>query len=202
MKLFHNPASPFVRKVMVCAHELGVADRFELETLTLTPIDPSPAVVAASALGKIPTLVMDDGSALYDSRAICEYLDSLSDAASLYPAPGPARWIALRMGALGDGICDTGVGLRYEMVLRPEQYRWPAWIEAQHERLRRSFQQIEDSHVDDIAGLDIGSISIACALGYMDFRYPDIGWRAGRPKLSAWYEGFSQRRSMVLTAPA
>jgi glutathione S-transferase len=106
------------------------------------------------------------------------------------------------MGALGDGICDTGVGLRYEMVLRPEQYRWPAWIEAQHERLRRSFQQMEDSHVDDIAGLDIGSISIACALGYMDFRYPDIGWRDGRPKLSAWYEGFSQRQSMVLTAPA
>lgn len=201
MKLYHSPASPFVRKVMICAYELGVAERMELETLTLSPIAPSAAVVAASGLGKIPTLVMDDGSALFDSRVICEYLQSLNEEVRLYPSDRAALWAALRMGALADGICDTGVGLRYETTLRPAQYQWPTWIEAQRERLRRSFQQVEDSYMDDIGDLHIGSISVACALGYMDFRFPHIGWRDGRPNLTAWFEGFSQRRSMILTVP-
>lgn len=201
MKLFFNPASPFARKVMVCAMELGVADRIEADTQTLSPVDPNPAVIAASALGKIPTLVMEDGSALFDSRAICEYLDSLGTGAKVFPAAGPARWTALRMAALGDGICDTGVGLRYETLLRPKEFQWPDWIAAQRTRMTRSFQEIEDRYVGDIAGVDIGSIAIGCALGYMDFRFPDIGWRDGRPKLTAWYETFVARPSMAATMP-
>ena len=201
MKLFFNHASPFARKVMVCAHELGIADRIEIETLTLSPVDPSPAVIAASALGKIPTLVMDDGSALFDSRAICEYLDSLSAGAKMFPPAGPARWAALRMAALGDGICDTGVGLRYETLLRPKEFQWPEWVAAQRTRMTRSFQEIEDRYTGDIAGVGIGSIAIGCALGYMDFRFPDIGWRDGRPKLTAWYETFVARPSMAETMP-
>jgi glutathione S-transferase len=201
MKLFFNHASPFARKVMVCAHELSISERVEIETLTLSPIDPSPAVIAASALGKIPTLVMDDGAALFDSRAICEYLDSLSARAKMFPAAGPARWAALRMAALGDGICETGVGLRYETLLRPKEFQWPEWVAAQRARMTRGFQEIEDRYIGDIAGVDIGSIAIGCALGYMDFRFPDIGWRDGRPKLTAWYDKFVARPSMVATMP-
>lgn len=201
MKLFHNPASPFVRKVMVCAHELGVADRLELETVVTSPVEQSPALVAASGYAKIPTLVLDDGSLMVDSRVICEFLDTLTDRAGMVPASGPARWTALRMAALGDGLCDTAVGLRYELLLRPKQFQWDDWIEAQSARLRRSLDEIESKYLDDIAGLDIGAISIACALGYLDFRFADMAWRDGRPGLAAWYATFSRRPSMTMTVP-
>jgi glutathione S-transferase len=105
------------------------------------------------------------------------------------------------MQAQGDGLCDTAVGLRYETFLRPEERQWGDWLTAQTERLHRSVGQIEDMFLDDIADVDIGSIAVACALGYLDFRLPDLGWREGRPKLAAWYETFSARRSMVVTAP-
>lgn len=201
MKLFHNPFSPFVRKVMVCAHELDVVDRVEIDPCTVSPVDPNAAVVAASGLGKIPAMVTDDGATLFDSRVICEYLQSLNPAVTLYPADPGHRWSALRTAALGDGICDTGVGLRYETALRPDQYRWPDWMKAQRERLGRSFQHIEDQCMDDLAAVTIGSISIACALGYMDLRFAGIGWRDDRPRLAAWYDTFAQRPSMVATTP-
>jgi glutathione S-transferase len=199
MKLHHNPASPYVRKVRVLALETGLSDNIELANVTLTPIGPDANVCADNPIGKIPTLVCDDGSALYDSRVICEYLDSLHGGARMFPEQGEARWTAVRRQALADGILDAAVGTRYESFLRPEELRWPDWINAQLTKVRRSLDVLEHESLG--GGVDIGTISIACALGYLDFRYPDEDWRTTRPRLSEWFESFSQRSSMQETSP-
>ena len=200
MKLHYATASPFARKVVVCMHELGLADRVEVVASAVTPVDPNADINAVNAIGKIPTLVLDDGSGVFDSRVICEYLDNLSDG-SVFPAQGPERLKAMRLQAMGDGICDTAVALRYETFLRPEAHRWPEFIDSQKERLNRTFQQLEDDFLGDLDGVHIGSIAVAAALGYIDFRMSDLGWRDGRPGLTAWYEAFSARPSMVATEP-
>ena len=199
MKLHYNLASPYVRKARVVAIETGLMDDIELAEVTTTPVGPDADLCADNPIGKIPTLVRDDGGALFDSRVICEYLDSLHDGARMFPDSGDARWIALRRQSLADGILDAAVGTRYETFLRPQDLRWPDWIDAQMEKIRRSLDALEREPLGD--GVDIGTISVACALGYLDFRYPDEGWRDPRPTLAAWFEKFGVRSSMGETRP-
>jgi glutathione S-transferase len=199
MKLYYNPASPYVRKVRVLAMETGLMDQIELARVTITPTDPDATLCADNPIGKIPTLVLDDGDTLYDSRVICEYLDGLHAGARLFPGDGDARWIALRRQALADGILDSAVNTRYETFLRPEELRWADWVDNQMAKIRRSLDVLESESPGD--AIDIGSISVACALGYLDFRYSDEGWRDSRPKLAAWFEKFAQRPSMSETSP-
>ena len=199
MKLYYNPASPYVRKVRVLAMETGLMDRIELAKVTITPTDPDAMLCADNPIGKIPTLVLDDGDTLYDSRVICEYLDGLHAGARLFPGDGDARWIALRRQALADGVLDSAVNTRYEIFLRPEELRWADWVDNQMAKVRRSLDVLESESPGD--AMDIGTISVACALGYLDFRYSDEGWRDSRPKLDAWFEKFAQRPSMSETSP-
>jgi glutathione S-transferase len=202
MKLHHNVASPFVRKVLVMAIETGLDDRLEPVTRMMTPVKPDADLALDNPLGKIPCLVTDDGAALFDSRVICEYLDSLHDGPKMFPSAGPARWTALRRQAQGDGIMDAGVLARYETFLRPEERRWPAWMEGQKQKFRRALDALE-AESDGFGGtVDIGTITIGCALGYLDFRYRDENWRASRPRLAAWLARFSERPSMARTAPS
>ena len=202
MKLHHNPASPYVRKVLVVAHETGLLDRIEIDSLKMTPVNPDTALNTDNPIGKIPTLVLNDGTALFDSRVICEYLDSLHDGRRLFPAAGEERWTALRRQAIGDGMLDAAVGTRYETTLRPQDKRWADWIDAQKNKFRHALDQleVEAGALGDTA--DIGTIAIGCALGYLDFRYPDEGWREQRPRLSGWYAGFAQRPSMQDSIPS
>ncbi len=200
MLLHTNPASPFGRKVAVVAHETGLASRIEVRDQAVSPVSPNDAVAAANPLGKIPCLVTDDGEALYDSRVIAEYLDGLHGAARLFPAGGEARWRTLRRQALSDGIMDAAVAARYEAVLRPEAYRWDGWIEGQKRKVARGLDRLE-AEAADLDGVDIGLIAAGCALGYLDFRYPDWPWRPGRPHLAAWFERFDARASMQQTRP-
>jgi glutathione S-transferase len=165
----------------------------------MTPVKPDADLAADNPLGKIPCLVADDGAVLYDSRVICEYLDSLHDGPKMVPA-GPARWPALRRQAEGDGIMDAGVLARYETFLRPEEQRWPAWLENQKQKFRRALDALE-TEAEAYETVDIGTITIGCALGYLDFRYGDEDWREPRPLLAAWFEQFSRRHSMARTAP-
>ena len=130
---------------------------------------------------------------------ICEYLDGLHDGSRMFPESGEARWTALRRQALADGILDAAVNTRYETFLRPEQFRWSDWVEGQMQKVRRSLDALEAEPLGET--VDIGTISVACALGYLDFRYPDEGWRETRPKLAAWFEMFSARPSMSETRP-
>lgn len=199
MKLYYAGASPFVRKVRVLAIETGLMDRLDIARVAMTPVGPDADLCADNPIGKIPTLVRDDGSTLYDSRVICEYLDGLHDGVRMFPQSGEARWTALRRQAMADGICDAAVGTRYETFLRPENFRWQEWVDAQMQKVRRSLDALEGESLADT--LDIGTIAIACALGYLDFRFSDEGWRESRPGLAAWYETFAARPSMGETIP-
>jgi glutathione S-transferase len=199
LKLHSNVASPFARKVRAVAIETGLAGRIEELDRRVTPVQPDPAIVRDNPLGKIPCLVTDDGTVLYDSRVICDYLDGLHDGERLFPPSGPARWTALRRQALADGIMDAGVLARYETFLRPEERRWPDWVDNQKKKFRRALDALEAEDLGET--LDIGTIAIGCALGYLDFRYAAESWRASRPKLAAWFERFAERPSMAATAP-
>ncbi|MCY1199148.1 putative GST-like protein YibF [compost metagenome] len=202
MKLFHSPASPFVRKVTVTAIELGLASRIEPLPAAASPVRPDLAVAAHNPSGRVPTLLTDDGMALYDSAVICEYLDVLDGRQRVFPAPGPLRWRALQAQALGDGLLEAALLARYEGTLRPESCRWPAWTEGQLRKVSASL----DAAAAHVAGaddaFDIGHITIACALGYLDFRFPALAWRERRTEAAAWFEAVQQRPSMVATQPA
>ena len=200
MRLHYSYASPYVRKVMVVAIETDQQDALELTVCKVSPVVPLSAVNRDNPLGKVPCLVTDDGQALFDSRVICEYLDSRHDRPKLFPA-GPARWTALRRQAQADGMLDAGILARYETVLRPEERRWPDRIEGQKAKIARGLDALEDEaeSFDDV--VDIGTIAIGCALGWLDFRYAADDWRAGRPRLAAWFERFAARPSMATTVP-
>ena len=205
MKLHSSPTSPYVRKVRILLLETGLDDRVEQVVQAVTPIALNKEVNADNPMGKVPAFVTDDGISLYDSPVICEYLDSLHAGAKMYPPSGPTRWTAIRRQALGDGLLDAAILGRYEATLRPEGYRWPDWMDAQMLKIERSLDAMaaEAAEATEDVGLgdtvDIGTISFACALGYMDFRYDEADWRAGRPALAEWYKGFAQRPSMQAT---
>jgi glutathione S-transferase len=198
MQLYFNPASPYVRKVRVTAHELGLSGRIELITLSLTPVSPHDELRSRNPLGKIPALITDEGAVLYDSPVICEYLDAMAGGHRIFPAPGAARWTALRRQALADGIMDAAVLARYEQAVRPEGLRWQAWVDGQLLKIRTALDALEREPLEGT--FDIGTISIACALGYLDLRYAGESWRTGRPRLAAWLEAVGQRPSLTATA--
>ncbi len=200
MKLFFNPASPYVRKSIVVAMENGIRDRIDIAPVLLTPVNPSDALNADNPLGKIPALVTDVGSVLYDSRVICEYLDTLGEG-KMFPASGPARWNALRLQALADGICDAAILARYETFVRPQALQWADWVAAQKGKFMRAVSALEAEAgtLDD--RIDIGTVSVAIALGYLDFRYADDNWRAAAPVLAGWHQKFYQLDSLQQTLP-
>lgn len=202
MKLHYAAASPFVRMVLVTAHEAGLGESLELvPTGTFLPIEAHEAVVRDNPLGKIPALILDDGAALYDSRVICEYLVTLAGATSLLPPEGPARWRVLTLQALAQGLADTGVNLRYETALRPAELQWNKWTEANSARMARVFDAFAGPSLPLLDTVTVGSIAAAVALAYMDFRFPDSGWRTGREALADWHAEFSKRPSMRATLP-
>ena len=201
MKLHHSTTSPFVRKVMVAAIELGLADRIEKMPAKVSPIVRTSPVIADNPLGKLPTLIADDGMVLFDSRVICEYLDTLAGGGRILPAPGPARWRALTEQALADGMTDAALLERYETTLRPAEKMWPQWRDGQHDKVVKALDRLELTAADFGARVDIGTIAAACALSYLDFRFPDLGWRQQRPRLAAWLTMFAARPSMAATVP-
>lgn len=200
MKLFTHPASPYVRKALVAAHETGLIGRIERIDIAIAPTNPHDDLNRSNPIGKIPTLVLDDGTALFDSRVICEYLDGLHAGPKLFPA-GTDRWEVLRMQAIGDGILDAGVSIRYETFLRPEDKRWPDWIAGQKAKIARAVDALEPTAAGLGDRVDIGTIACGVALGYLDFRFADDDWRGSHPELARWYERFGSRPSMRATVP-
>jgi glutathione S-transferase len=201
-----------VRKVRVCAHELGLADQITLELLRPSPTSADPVLSRANPLSKIPALVLPDGSALYDSPVICEYLDTLAGP-RLIPASGPERWRALRVQALADGLLDAGILVFYERLQRPPELHWAAWLEGQTQKAQQALDAL-DAEVAGAAGsaaasprsgfgeaVDIGQIAVGCAVGWLLFRQPFRDVLAGRPALAAWYARFAERASMRETEP-
>jgi glutathione S-transferase len=187
---------------MVCAIELGLRDRIECVASAAHPIDRNPSIVALNPLGQVPTLVTDDGLALYDSRVICEYLDHLAGRSSLFPQQVLLRWNALRDQALADGLLDAALLIRYERVVRDEAARSEPWTRGQLDKVEKALATIERLAGDYAARADIGTISVACALGYLDFRFPEVEWRHTCRNAARWFAGFSQRESIRDTLPA
>jgi glutathione S-transferase len=202
MQLYYSPTSPYVRKVMVLLHETGLLDRVTLTTATVTPITNDPAVAAHNPLTKVPTLTLDDGSDLYDSRVICEYLDTLHHGTPMIPDGGEARWRVLRVQATADGLLDAALLTRYETFMRPEEKRWPEWIEGQTGKFMRAVDKLEAEAKSFSQAITLAEISTACALGYLDFRFGHLPWRDSHPKLAEFMAAFSQRPSMEATRPA
>ena len=197
MKLFYSPTSPFVRKVVACAIIRDLDSRIER---IRTDAHASPAaLLAVNPLSKVPALLTEDGVALFDSPLICEYLDSIGNAPPLFPDHGASRWVALRLQALADGMMDAAVAARGEIV-RPQEAARTANIERQKAAVARSLTLLEETPPAE--GLrDIGGVSVACALGYLDFRYAADAWRDHHPRLAHWFEGVAGLPGIADTAP-
>ena len=197
MHLLGSPTSPYVRKCRVVVHETGQANDVEISFLALTPVAPNDAVTRQNPLGKVPVLLRDGEPALFDSRTIAEYLDSQSKGAKMFPDPGPARWNALRLQAIGDGIMDAAVFTRFYAGTSPEQYHWPEFLDGQIKKVTQALDVLEAVASELGQAADIGTVAVACALGYLDFRYSDtLDWREGRGTVAGWHADFSQRASM------
>ncbi len=198
MKLRFSPTSPYVRKVTVMVIETGLDA--VVERVPTNVWDPATDIAENNPLGKVPVLLLDDGTMLFDSPVICEYLDGLHDGPKLFPAAGPERWAALRQQALGDGILDASILCMLE-GRRPDGERSPSWMERQARAVERALDVLEDE-TDALAGpLTIGRLTVAVTLGYRDFRFGDDDWRLGRPALADWYEAMADRPSMTSTMP-
>lgn len=208
MKLYTSGPSPFVRKVLVAAHELGLASQITRVPSVLSPITPDKDVSSKNPLGKIPTLELGDGTVIYDSRVICEYLDTLHGERKLVPESGAARFACLRVQALADGILDAGILVRYETFLRPEPLRWPDWVRGQCDKVLAGIDALEAERSSFGADIDLGQIATVCALAWLDFRKPldsdprgapDL--RARAPRLYEWFDHRRKRPSFAATEP-
>ncbi len=200
MKIFFSTSSPYVRKCMAVAHELGVADRIEKLPNAAHAINRDANIVKSNPTGQVPTFFCDDGTVLFDSVVICEYLDA-TFGGNLFPKSGRERWARLTEHAAADGILGAALLARYEITLRPEALRWADWTGSQLAKIRSGVDWMEGIAESLPGRIDIGTLSIGCALGYLDFRFADLGWRDKAPKLADWFAGFSQRASMTGTAP-
>jgi len=200
MRLIYSPASPFVRKVVVLMHEAGLSDKVTLNPVATTALNTADDARAANPLGKIPALVRDGDSTIFDSRVICRYLDDLAGS-NLYPAD--RLWDVLTLEALADGIMESAVSMVYEVRLRPENEQSPAWIDAQWSKVTHALAALEANQFAAAKGdVNMGQLAVACALGYLDFRHAGRNWQADFPKLAAWQQQIGQRASMMATTPA
>ncbi|MFY0613252.1 MAG: glutathione S-transferase family protein [Hyphomicrobiaceae bacterium] len=195
MKVLSSPASPFGRKVKITAKMKGLSDQITFETTAASD------AAGSNPLSKIPVLITDDGTAIYDSPVICEYLDAQVASPVLFPGEGAKRWQTLTLGALGDGIIDAAILLVYESRYRPAELRVEAWCEMQQTKIDQALAHLEAAPPAMGDQPDYGQITIAVALAYLDFRH-EGKWRAGHPNMVAWLEAFDKAvPSFAETAP-
>jgi len=200
MKLYWSSRSPFVRKVMIVVHELGLQDRVETVRTVVHPARPNAEVMAAHPIGKIPVLVTEDGTAVYDSRVICEFLEAGHGSGALLPAGGPERWRILTQHAMLDALLETCLVWLLERA-RPEETRQAALIDACRLRIAAGLDALErDAAFHADAPLTLAHAAAASALGYLDFRFAELDWRGGRPALAQWFDRVSRRASVAATA--
>lgn len=198
MKIYASHPSAYSRKVRVLALELGLP---AIEFIDQAPRDNATGFFTLNPLARIPVLVTDKDTLLYDSPVICDYLNALAGGSELIPAGGAARWDALRRQALGDGVLDVGLPLRYDTMLpKPQQNQDN--MERYRATMNRTMDALEREPATASGVFDIGAISIACMLGWIDFRFPDWGWKSTRPALAAWHAAMEARPSFVQTRPA
>src|SRR4051795_7344559 len=183
MLLHWSPRSPFVRKVMIVAHELGLADRIETVRTVVAASEPNTELMKQNPQSRLPTLVLTDGTVIYDSPVICEYLDQLHDGEKLFPANFPDRLVALRRQSLGDGMLDTMLMWRGEQ-LRASEHQSIKHMQAWKLKTNVSVDMLErEAPALEASQYSIGHIALGVALSYIDFRFPELEWRRGHPHL-------------------
>lgn len=198
MKLRWSPTSPYVRKVMMVAIECGL--EAAIEKLPTDSWSPETDLPNDNPLCKVPALIRKGEETLYDSPVIAEYLDTLHDGTRLFPPTGPARWTALRLQALADGICDAAILRRLE-ANRPDGEKSEKWMERQRRAVARALDVLDSEAAKLGDTLTIGTLAVMVALGYLDFRFGHENWREGRPTLAAWFTGMADRDSFRRTSP-
>lgn len=205
MKLYASTTSPFVRKISILLIETGLEARVEKIIAATSPVKPNAQLAATNPLGKIPALVLDDGTVLFDSRVIMQYLDTLHQEAKFYPEAGAARFRVMRDEALADGILDALILCRYETFLRPPEKQWSGWIDAQMAKATNGLQMLDKEMPHRKAfnsnGNDAGLTAMVGVFGYLDFRRPDFNWRANYPNLAAFERDFATRPAVKATIP-
>lgn len=198
MKLFHSPRSPYVRKVMIFAHELGVADRIELLDCAAHSVQRDRSIVAHNPLGQVPTMLLADGTMLADSGVICDYLNA-SHQGALIPAAGAARWRVLTDQALADGMMEASLLARYERAVRPPERLWQDWLAGHLDKIDTCLQAFDRAAPQFGERFDIGTISLACGLAYLDLRFPEIDWRGAYGNLRDWHAVIEERPALRAT---
>lgn len=203
MQLLYSTSSPFVRKIVLLAEALGLAGRIERLPSAANPLKRDPRITRHNPLGKVPVLITDDGVSLVDSKLIAEYLCALAPRNEVLPAMGPRRWRVLRQQALADGVLESAVSLRYENATRPEALRWEVWSAGLMEKVQAALQALQDEFPEaGPAGvLDAGQIATVAALGYLDFRFADLDWRARYPQLASAYAPVLARADVRASEP-
>ena len=198
MKLHWSPKSPYVRKVMICAHELNLLPKLELVRSVAAMLKPNERLMQDNPLSKIPTLVLDNGFTLFDSVVICEYLNDLAGG-PLFPREGQDKWQALRWHALGDGMLDAAILWRNE---REKDAALPALLAAFELKMQAALKQLDDeAQALAETPFSIGHIALGCALGYLDYRFESLAWRGIAPRLAQWFEELAARPSFKSTEP-
>jgi glutathione S-transferase len=226
MKLLYQTHSPYARKVLVAAHEMGLHRSLEVVHHETSPTRRNEEVFALNPLGKVPVLICDDGTVVFDSNVICEYLDGLHQGPRLIPSDPQLRYRALRMQALAQGIADAGITARWERERRPAELRWPVMHDGQIQKIAAACDFVERGLVTpgntattlsaataidaaargngDVSATptnrhpDIGDISLATALSWIEFRRV-YDFLTGRPRLAHWYAALCARPSMRAT---
>lgn len=196
MKLYGDVISPFVRMCLVTAHEAGLKDRLTQVSTVVKPTEVNTALQKLSPIAKVPVLETDHHHAVHDSRVIMEYLAHVGGRSDLIPDDGVKRFRVLTLMATAQGAADAAVGLRYEQTARPEEKRWPDLMERLKARIRASLDDVEAHWQDQFSAVNVGTISLACLLGYVDLRHGAMNWRDGRPNLAAFEKTFAGRDSM------
>lgn len=202
MKLFHSPASPYVRKVMITAWERGVQDQIELLPSAASPVHRDAAIVAINSTGKVPCAITPSGAPLFDSRVISQFVDQLSSTGTSIYA-GPDRFAILTLEALADAIADACLLCRYEEAVRPQELYWADWYNGQMAKVDSGLDDLEHKWLGllNMPHFHAGSIAVACTLGYLDLRFASKDWRASHPRLAQWFTEASERTSLKETFP-
>lgn len=196
MKLYGGASSPYVRKCRVAARELGIIGQIDETPMPTYGADPNTPLACMNPAVRVPTLELDNGEYLYDSRIILRYLNE-SAGGTLFPA---GDWAMQRRESQAEGLIDAALLIRGE-VTRPEEFKYQGFIDLQSKKINNALDALEQV-VGELGGLDAAAIGTGCALGYLDFRFADWGWRDGHPGLAKWFETFNARPSMQATIPA
>ena len=200
MKLYGDLISPFVRMSMITAIECGLGDRVQLVHTNAKPQVPNETLQKLSPLGKIPVLETDHGHPLHDSRVIMEYFCHVAGNKVLLPDEGVKRFRLLTLLALGQGLGDAAVGLRYEQSARPSELQWPELIERLRLRITSCLDELEGTWCDTLQDVTLGSIAVAAVLSYVDYRHENLNWRQNRTELSNFHSVFNKQKSMIDTS--